>query len=257
MSQAISRFFCNPVCNTAASTMKLACATALLVILGVLAAPSLSARPQAPALAFVEKVLGRSADGALPLLIVLHGLGDSPEQFSTLFAGLDVPVRLIAPRAPDAWDVGTSWFPIDDPKRAPAVIAARAELIAKLVEYLGATRAVRGKPIVTGFSQGGYLSFALAARHNAHFASALPIAGALPAALPPPKKARAGFRVIAFHGEADQRVPYAEGERAVAKLKSAGVHATLTSYPKLAHAISPALERDYMAALREELARIE
>jgi phospholipase/carboxylesterase len=229
----------------------------LAVLLVVAFACGVRARPVTPPLAFVEKLLGGAKAGdALPLVIAIHGLGDNPERFSELYAGLDVAARLVAPRAPDPWTPGTSWFPIDDPERAAPSILQRAGLLVQLVDYLQANRKLRGLPIVTGFSQGGYMSYALAAYHSQRFAAALPIAGALPPPMPAFKKARPGFRVIAFHGEADRRVPFALGQRTAERLRKAGTNSAFTGYPGLAHGISPALERDYMAALREELDRL-
>jgi phospholipase/carboxylesterase len=208
-----------------------------------------------PPLQFVERVLGGAATDELPLLIALHGLGDSPESFIELFDDLGLPLRVVAPRAPDPYAVGTSWFPIDDPKRAPDAIVARAALIVKLVEHLRSTRKIRGKPIVMGFSQGGMLSFALAAYHPARFAAALPIAGMLPASLPAFQKAPKGFRVIAFHGREDARIPYADGERTVARLKRAGTEASLTGFEGVGHSVPLAMQRRFAAALKGELSR--
>jgi phospholipase/carboxylesterase len=229
--------------------MKYALAVLLLALL-----PWRIARSE-PGLTFVEKVLGGDATEPLPMVIALHGLGDSPEHFSALYDGFDVPMRLIAPRAPDPYEVGTSWFPIDEHTRAPAVIQQRAKELVELVEALMKTRPTRGLPIVTGFSQGGFMSYALAAYYSEHFSAALPIAGMLPAALPVFKKARPAFRVIAFHGKADKRVTYADDQRTVARLKQAGTNVTLAGYEGVPHGISPKLERDYFAALREELDR--
>jgi phospholipase/carboxylesterase len=226
-----------------------------LALLLLAAWPLGEVRSAAPKLAFVERVMGGPTTEPLPLLIALHGLGDTPERFAALFDELAVPVRLILPRAPDPWQVGSSWFPIDEPKRAPAALAARAKELAKLAQELTRTRKARGLPIVTGFSQGGCLSFALAAYHSEAFSASLPVAGLLMPSLPTYHKARDGFRVIAFHGADDKRIPLAEAERTVAGLERAGTHATLATYAGVAHGLSPLEERDYLAALREEIDR--
>ncbi|MET0283337.1 MAG: dienelactone hydrolase family protein [Polyangiales bacterium] len=224
---------------------------ALAILL--LAAWPLGQVRSAAKLDFVERVLGGPTTEPLPLLIALHGLGDTPEHFAELFEELGVPVRLVLPRAPDPWQVGSSWFPIDDPKRAPGVLLARAKQLAELAAELTKTRKVHGLPVVTGFSQGGCLSYALAAYHSERFRAAVPVAGLLPSKVPAYKKARDEFRVIGFHGADDRRIPLADGKSTVAQLERVGTRATLATYEGVGHGLSPPEERDYRAALRELL----
>ena len=70
---------------------------------------------QAPAgarpLEFVERCIGASCDATLPTLVVIHGLGDTPEAFITLYSELTRPVRVLALRAPLDWGDGFAWFP--------------------------------------------------------------------------------------------------------------------------------------------------
>jgi phospholipase/carboxylesterase len=165
-------------------------------------------------------------------------------------------VRIIAARAPDPYSVGTSWFPIDDAKRAPKAILERAAQLAAFADQLARTRPTVGRPLITGFSQGGILSFAAAAYHAEHFQAALPIAGSLLDSLPRYRKATKGLVVTAFHGRDDKRIPYAGAERTVARLNAAGTSATLTGFVGVAHTISPAMFERYVLALREELAKL-
>lgn len=209
-----------------------------------------------PPLAYIERVIGGAPDARLPLLIAIHGLGDTPEAFVELFAGFDVPVRIIAPRAPDPWPSGSSWFAIDDFEGAAPTIARRAERLVQLARYVRERRPTRGRPLVTGFSQGGILSFAVAAAHPDAWQAALPIAGGLPSSMPAFRRAPKGFRVRAFHGREDVRVPYALAERTTERLRKAGTNATLIGFPGVGHAVPPALHERFTAALREELARV-
>jgi len=205
---------------------------------------------------YVEKVLGAEPDAELPLLVVVHGLGDTPENYLSVFDDLATPVRLVAPRAPDPHAVGSSWFPIDDLLKAPRVIRERADALARLIERLARTRPTRGRPIVTGFSQGGVLSFALAAYHpELRLAAALPVAGLLPKGGPPVRVAPPPFRVVALHGTADPRIPYVRGVDAVERLRAAGGNATMFDYPGVGHAFSEPMLVRYYSLLREELTR--
>ena len=216
---------------------------------------SVAAAPKPP-LAFVERVLNAEPGAKLPLVVAVHGLGASPESILELYDGLGVPVRLVAPRAPDAWQVGTSWYPIDQPERAPQVVKRRAELLVSLLTYLRKQRPTEGLPIVTGFSQGGVLSFALAAYHPQRVAAALPLAGMLSPSLTGFRKAPAGFRVTALHGKIDGRIRFAQAEQTVARLREVGTEATLTGFDGVGHEVSPEMRARYHEALRAEIARV-
>lgn len=208
----------------------------------------------APKLDSVERVFGAQAAARLPLVIALHGLGDSPEGILELFSGFPGPVRVVAPRAPDAHAVGTSWYPIDDRKRAAGVASERAALLARWIDHVRAARPTRGRPIVTGFSQGGVLSFCLAAYHPERLGAAIPIAGLLPDPTRAVRKAPT-LRVTALHGEADPRIPFAQGLAAVERLKRAGTPATMIPYPGVGHTLSDAMVARFHELLGQEVAR--
>lgn len=209
-------------------------------------------------LAYAERITA-NGDGAakLPLVLALHGLGDSPESFLELFDDFAVPARIIAPRAPDPWSVGTSWYPIDDEKRAPSVIRERARLLARTLERLRDERPTQGLPVVTGFSQGGVLSFALAAYHPEQIAAALPIAGMLPASLSGFAALSTPLSVVALHGRDDQRIPFARGKETAERLRAAGRDVTFVAFPGVGHNISSAMRERFFAALRDAIERAQ
>jgi phospholipase/carboxylesterase len=219
-------------------------AWALLVVACRAAAP---AAPATPPLQYIEHVTQHAdANAALPLLIVMHGLGDSPEGILPLFAELSPATRIIAPRAPDPWGEGSSWYPLEE--SSPARIAERAALVAKLIAHVRAERPTRGKAVVTGFSQGGVLSFALAARHSGAIAGAVPIAGALPHEFAI-ERPSGPLTVHAFHGKEDRRIAYADAERTVTSLQQAGFDASLSGYAGVGHGVSDEMARDIHASL--------
>jgi phospholipase/carboxylesterase len=217
----------------------------------------LAAAPRAERLDFVERTTGHAnAEQPLPMLVVLHGLGDTPENFLDVFSELSTRARLIAVRAPDPWSVGTSWYPIDgSPAEKSHAIAQRAQAVAELARARTDARPTLGKPVVTGFSQGGVLSFALAAYHADRFFAAVPIAGAMPGDLPDPQSPPPWFSVLAFHGESDRRIPFLDGKAALHRLHAAGFRATMTSFPGVGHGIPGAMHEQIIRALDELLDR--
>ena len=208
-----------------------------LVVLAVSAACAAE-----PPLQFVEYVTaGAKPDAKLPLVIAIHGLGDRPEHFVGLFHDYPAQVRVVAPRGPTAHNRGYSWFPVKLPVRGDDAamvdgIRGSAAKVAALTRYLARKRPTKGRPVVTGFSQGGILSFALAASEPDLFAVAIPMAGSLPPALWP----KAGARTVpvqAVHGDADRVVPLAGAEATVARLSGA----KLLVLPGVAHRLPRAL----------------
>ncbi|NUN16234.1 MAG: alpha/beta fold hydrolase [Myxococcales bacterium] len=208
-------------------------------------------------LEWVERVTGGAdPEAPLPLIVAVHGLGDKPETFIRVFEGLQFPARVVAPRAPTRYGNGYSWFPIGAKALNQEALVDGLEDAAEQVT-LWAARMIRkrptvGKPILTGYSQGGLIAFAAAAKYPALFQAIYPISGLLPASmLPEAVDDRSVLpRVRAFHGEADTRVPYAEASKAIAKLVSLGYDASIRSYPNVPHRLTAAMWQDLLTELR-------
>jgi len=190
---------------------------------------------------YLEVVTGGAAETAqLPLVIALHGLGDEPASFGALFASFEFPARIALVRAPDASGPGYSWFALTggDLEKSAAGIRKATEQVAVAARQIARDRPTRGLPIVTGFSQGGALSFALAALHPDSFRAALPVGGWLPRELQPEKSGRDAARaprVVALHGEADARIPVQAARDAVSAFERAGYTTELVTFAGVGH----------------------
>jgi phospholipase/carboxylesterase len=187
------------------------------------------------------------------MVIAVHGLGDRPEQFVNLLGGLPFPARIIAPRAPIPWRKGHAWFDYyggDDAARAHG-LALAADVLAEFIEQVADARPTKGRPLLTGFSQGGMLSFAVATRRPELIAGAVPLAGKLERSMFPaagPAKGPA-VPIRAFHGDQDRVVLAADAQATVAALRAAGRDATLELLPGLGHRGSVALRAKLYEAL--------
>jgi len=162
-------------------------------------------------LPFLEVVFGTDdVEAPLPLVLALHGFGDAPRIPDAPYHQLSRPYRMIPPRGPVAVGEGFAWSAtrvLDGrPELLAADIEARLEPLAEGLETLRALRPTRGSTIVLGFSQGGIVTLALAARHPELVGLALPMAAWLPPALEP-GPAHGGPPIRSIHARDDERVP--------------------------------------------------
>lgn len=180
----------------------------------------------------------------------MHGRGDDPSRFRKLYEGMPLDATVILPRAPEQLrPKAYSWFASSrttPPAELARQIGAQADRIA---EGMQAAPVPMDRVIVTGFSQGGMLSFALATRHPERVAVALPLGGALPVDLFP--DGRGDTKIRAFHGAIDQVVPLTPTKEAVARLDAEGWNVSLKTYDGVGHTVPRAMQVDYLAALQE------
>ncbi|MEZ4390202.1 MAG: dienelactone hydrolase family protein [Polyangiales bacterium] len=202
------------------------------------AAPTPPAPPPEVGLEFVvAHTAGASPGARLPLLVALHGYGDSPERFIQLFDALPFPARVVALRGPHPMQDGASWFPIGD--GAPGPFLASVDRVARALDALPGRFSTCGRPLLTGFSQGAMLTFAVAARSPGSIRAAVPIAGRLPDFARPARAPTAPRLpvVTALHGTDDRRIAFAQGEDATRALTALGFSATLRAFPGVGHAV--------------------
>jgi lysophospholipase-2 len=198
-------------------------------------------------------------------LIFLHGLGDTPEGWSSLRSQLpSLQPRLAdleyvfpaAPTLPITINGGMqmpAWFDVYD---WPIGVGVQEDRKGKLdavrrIENSAETLEKRGIPreriVVGGFSQGGAIAL-LTAYHNANgkLAEKGPFAGCavlsawltLADEMQVPKAAASKTPLFWAHGEYDDKVLFEQQEFGVEKLKEAGVKVEASNYP-MGHGSDP------------------
>lgn len=178
---------------------------------------------------------GPAASADLPLVLALHGRGQSEDDFAHRLRGLcEGAIRLLLPRGPLSLpsergdSVRASWYDYDGDQPRFRTELERCE--ATLLALLGAVESERGlrprRRWLLGFSQGGYCGSWLALR-NAELFDGMAIVGArvktewLAEAMS--DAASHGFRALLCHGTRDRAVLPAAAERSRAGLAAAGV----------------------------------
>ena len=209
---------------------------------------------------YAEVVLGDvDPDAPLPLVVMLHGLGDRPRIPGGPFGGAPTPFRALIPRGPLRVGKGFAWVPYrvrdERPKELAAALDAVSEQLASLIAHVRRTRPTLGTTIVTGFSQGGLLAWATALRHAGEVGLAMPLAGWIPPALMPTGRIVGPSYppMKAMHGTDDAIVPVAPTRRVVAALEQVGYDVTLVEFDGVAHVITPEMNALYERWLEEAL----
>lgn len=204
-----------------------------------------------PGLEYERLTLGGAAPNAeLPWLVAFHGLGDTPRGFAQLFEGLPLQVHVYLVRAPINYGSGFDWFGervTGDQERLALAIQRRVEEVSALIDTLAQQPQNRGDAVVTGFSQGGVLSLAIAAAGLRRVRAALPLAGWLPPSLSGPGPS---VPVYAFHGEDDHVVPYAATKVMLASWKQPGRVVEYHTYPGVAHTITVPMHQQWSKLLQ-------
>jgi phospholipase/carboxylesterase len=209
---------------------------------------------EAAGVRFIELLTGGAKPGErLPLVVAIHGLGDRPEAFAPLFAGLPAKARVIVPFGLEPWSSGFSWFELSsgDQEKLARGTKHASDRLAAMIEELSRRRPTEGKAIATGFSQGGMLSFTLAVLHPEAVRAAVPVSGMLAKPLWPTAWpiGMAMPVVHALHGDADERVPVQAARAAVKRLAEGGLSADLREYAGVGHTVSPEMRADLSRAL--------
>jgi phospholipase/carboxylesterase len=246
-----------PTANAPAAAAAPAAPTANAPAAAIANAASAEPPPDAPpddsgwgvaaGLRYLEIVRGDAApDATLPLLIVIHGLGDRPHPGWLYAIDVDakLAVRMILPQAPTPYGNGFAWFPFRFQDRDEVALAGgirEAEVrLARMIEQLKQQRPTRGRAVVTGFSQGGMLSYALALTHPELIQFALPISGELPQPLWPAQRPKRGSvpRILGLHGTADTVVAYEADDKLAQHLRGLGYPLELVPFQDVRHQIS-------------------
>jgi phospholipase/carboxylesterase len=185
-------------------------------------------------LAYLELLTGGAqASDTLPLVVALHGRGDTADGFTRAFRDMPTPARVVLLRAPiHEGESGDAWFTfqhVDTWQHVADDVDVLCDRVVATVDAIEAAHPSRGRPMLTGFSQGGMITYAMALRHPDRFGALYPVSGILitelyrhdhadPAHTPP---------IVAFHGTRDEIIPIDADREAIQTLETRGVHVDL------------------------------
>ncbi len=192
---------------------------------------------------------GARPDERVPMIVALHPMGGDPADFLQILRHYRRRARLILPYGHPSGGMYI-WYNSARDDVDAAVVTQEADRIAAAIAALASVRPTVGKPIVTGFSQGGIMAFALAVTHPEALTAVFPIGGLLPPSLYPSAALSSRPQpatlppVVAFHGASDLAVPTQGARTSIAELRGAGYTAELREYAGVEHDISGEEEDD-------------
>ena len=200
----------------------------------------------------------RPSDGR-PLVIVLHGRGADMNDLADIAPMLDRGgYRFVFPNAPHPFEpspgltFGRSWFDGWPPTRA-SLDDSRSRLLQFIDEIAGRLQTPPGKIILSGFSQGGVMSFDAAFRTKQTLAGVVCMSGAIfenevPSPVTWPK-----LPILIVHGTADDMIPVLAARRARRFLEANGIEPEYHEFDMGHHVIPESLEA--VAAFMEKAFR--
>jgi phospholipase/carboxylesterase len=194
---------------------------------------------------------------ARPLVVVLHGRGGQPERFARRFAKLEPHARVVALGGPQRSGRGRAWLTREargdaGPLEADELARASDALVSTL-ETLQAQYPTTGKPVLVGYSQGGMVALATAARHPEAVSRVIAVSAKLPVELAPHLVGQDAPEIQLLHGGADRVIPPRLGERTATRLRDAGYPVRFDRIPGEPHRLRPRHWRRILSGLGREL----
>ncbi|HVJ52472.1 MAG TPA: PHB depolymerase family esterase [Aliidongia sp.] len=183
------------------------------------------------------------------LVVLLHGLGADGADLIELAGPLGAVLpqaAFVAPDAPEPCDMapyGRQWFSLQS--REPAALAAGADraapVLAAFIEAeLAARRLDASRLALVGFSQGTMMALHLGLRLDPAPAAIVGFSGLLVAPERLAAERHGTPPILLIHGTADDIVPFAMLDRAMAGLRAAGLAPASLACPGIGHGIDEA-----------------
>lgn len=229
-------------------------------VLGCGSAPASSTTTPSPApLASLEVLTGgATTSDALPLVIALHGRGDTADGFTRAFRDMPSRARVLLLRAPIPEGDTAAWFtfaPVDTWSRVASDLLVLADRVVATIDALPPAQRST-PPVVTGFSQGAMICYALALRYPTRFAAFHPVSGALSEEMfrTDPGDPAHTAPIVAFHGTRDEIIPLDAEADAIDRLRTRGFRAELHPHDAT-HWLDGEMRADLWRSIASELGR--
>lgn len=184
----------------------------------------------------------------LPMLIALHGNGDTPLNFyETALDQLQSPARIILLEGPISFGSGSAW-----PWKT-SELNKFGKGVSEVVEILSAKFATKEKPILLGYSGGGMMAYYQALKHGHNYSYIFSVSGQLNKELIENESSNPGAAVFAYHGKSDRIVSINGGRSAAKLLQERGVNINFVEFPGGHHGMFTDMKKEITQAIEKKI----
>ena len=183
-----------------------------------------------------------------PLLLLLHGYGSNEEDLFSFASELPEEYYIISARAPHSMQYGSyAWYAINfDANQNKFSDNEQAkesrDLIIQFIDELIATYPIDTNAVIlTGFSQGAILSYAVAISHPEKIQKVVALSGYISEPIFEENYKNNDFsnlKIFASHGTVDQVIPVDWARKTKPFLENLNIKSTYKEYP-IGHGVSP------------------
>lgn len=181
---------------------------------------------------------------AAPLIVALHGYGSNANDMIDAWkkTAIEFQAILAAPKA--VIPTGGSGYSWGTPDQARRLVRHQLD------EILRDNNVDREQIVLTGFSQGGYMTYQIGLEKPEEFRGLIPIAARYDETVPSPSVASGGKspRVFVMVGSDDHVA--ADNDEASQKLKTSGYRVQLNTYNGVGHELPPKHHDEFRKALQ-------
>lgn len=201
---------------------------------------------------YIEFVTGGAdPNSKLPLIVYFHSLASEPRGLAKNFKDLPVRARVVMPRGNEVWGKGPAWWAMrsstEDQHALAVSMNYTARQMANFIREIARCRPTVGKPVIAGHSQGGMMTYAVAAAAPRLVRAAVSASGWLPRELWPKKLPP----TVALHGTKDVTVPYGRTKDFLERSIGAGLPIQFIPISGAGHGLSGDLKSTWRRAVEQ------
>jgi len=201
---------------------------------------------------YIEYVTGGAdPNSRLPLIVYFHSLGSEPRGLAKNLQDLPLRARVVMPRGNDTWGKGPAWWSMrsktEDQHALALAMNYTARQMTNFIREIARCRPTLGKPVIVGHSQGGMMTYAVAAAAPGLVRAAVPASGWLPTELWPKKLPP----TVALHGTRDVTVAYGRTKNFLERAIEAGLPIQFIPIEGAGHGLSGDLRVTWKSAIKQ------
>jgi len=188
---------------------------------------------------------GANLHESLPIVVFFHSMGAGPKSLVKHIEGIPTRARIVMPcgHYKKKWWEGRASQ--SDQEELAAQMTVESQKMVRFVEEANVCLRGVGAPVITGHSQGGMMTFAVAAAAPGLVKAAVPVSGWLPTSMWP----RSMPPTSAVHGTDDRTVDFARTADFVERAAASGLPIEFYPIEGRAHGLGGGLKSTWLDLL--------